>query len=62
MPRSRTSQEAHIGSDEAGKGDYFGPLVVAAVYADEVALEQLPQAGVKDSKRVSRTRCGHKIV
>ncbi len=45
----------HIGTDEAGKGDYFGPLVVAGVYADEVALERLPQAGVKDSKRVSST-------
>ena len=53
MPKSRTSQEVHIGSDEAGKGDYFGPLVVAAAYVDEVALERLPQAGVKDSKRVS---------
>lgn len=43
----------HIGSDEAGKGDYFGPLVVAAVFADELALARLPQAGVKDSKRVT---------
>jgi len=43
----------HIGSDEAGKGDYFGPLVVAAAYADAVALIRLPQAGVKDSKRVT---------
>jgi ribonuclease HIII len=49
-------QQPHIGSDEAGKGDYFGPLVVAAVYADEVALERLPQAGVKDSKRISGER------
>jgi len=49
-------QQPHIGSDEAGKGDYFGPLAVAAVYADEVALERLPQAGVKDSKRVSSER------
>jgi ribonuclease HIII len=49
-------QHPHIGSDEAGKGDYFGPLAVAAVYADEAALERLPQAGVKDSKRVSSER------
>lgn len=53
MSEAATSQGPHIGSDEAGKGDYFGPLVVAAVYADEVALERLPEAGVKDSKRVS---------
>jgi ribonuclease HIII len=29
------------GSDEAGKGDYFGPLVVAAVRADGDMLERL---------------------
>jgi len=45
--------QPHIGTDEAGKGDYFGPLVVAAAYADELALLRLPQAGIKDSKRVS---------
>jgi ribonuclease HIII len=43
----------HIGTDEAGKGDYFGPLVVAAAFADEVALARLPQAGIQDSKRVT---------
>ncbi|MFB3880699.1 MAG: ribonuclease HIII [Armatimonadota bacterium] len=56
MPTLTLQRQPHIGSDEAGKGDYFGPLVVAAVYADEVALERLPQAGVKDSKRVSSDR------
>jgi ribonuclease HIII len=43
----------HIGTDEAGKGDYFGPLVVAAAYADEVALARLPEAGVRDAKTMS---------
>jgi len=43
----------HIGTDEAGKGDYFGALVIAGVYADEVALERLPQAGVRDAKTIS---------
>jgi ribonuclease HIII len=46
----------HIGSDEAGKGDYFGPLVVAAAYADELALARLPEAGIRDSKRISSVR------
>lgn len=45
--------QPHIGTDEAGKGDYFGPLVVAAAYADEVALARLPEAGVRDAKRVA---------
>lgn len=43
----------HAGSDEAGKGDYFGPLVVAAAFADARALARLPQAGVRDAKRLS---------
>lgn len=39
-----------IGSDESGKGDYFGALVVAAVYADEEAYRELEKLGVRDSK------------
>ncbi len=41
-----------IGSDECGKGDYFGALVVAA-FAMEDSLEgQLRELGVADSKRI----------
>jgi ribonuclease HIII len=40
----------HIGTDEAGKGDFFGPLVSAAVYVDSRLASQLLAAGVKDSK------------
>lgn len=39
-----------IGVDEAGKGDYFGYLVVAAVYVDDAAESRLKDLGVKDSK------------
>ena len=39
-----------IGVDESGKGDYFGPLVVSAVYVDEKKSEILKILGVKDSK------------
>ncbi len=45
--------ESHIGVDESGKGDFFGPLVTAGVYADETAIETLVAAGVKDSKTVT---------
>jgi ribonuclease HIII len=45
-----------IGSDEAGKGDYFGPLVVAAVYAEPAAAAELSAMGVADSKRLSDLR------
>lgn len=42
----------HIGSDESGKGDFFGPLVVAAVLVDETNIEVLKKAGIKDCKKV----------
>ena len=42
-----------IGSDEAGKGDYFGPLVVAGVLMDNQIGESLHKLGVKDSKKLS---------
>jgi len=42
-----------IGSDESGKGDYFGPLVVAGVVVDDTIVPLLVELGVKDSKRLS---------
>ena len=47
---------AWIGTDEAGKGDYFGPLVVAAVYVDGGFLENLSDLGVADGKTLSNRR------
>ena len=41
-----------IGTDEAGKGDYFGPLSVAGVYVDENAARLLLRENVGDSKRL----------
>lgn len=41
-----------IGTDESGKGDYFGPLVIAGVYADENIKRQLRSLGVDDSKKI----------
>jgi ribonuclease HIII len=42
-----------IGTDEAGKGDYFGPLVSAAVYVDDSIASHLQHLGVRDSKKLS---------
>jgi ribonuclease HIII len=42
-----------IGVDEAGKGDFFGPLVVAGVCAGEERLDALIKLGVRDSKSMS---------
>ena len=45
--------EPHFGIDESGKGDFFGPLVIAGVYTDAVIARHLIDAGVMDSKRVT---------
>jgi len=45
-------QEPHIGTDEAGKGDFFGPLVTAGVYVDARSAEILRVLGVRDSKTI----------
>jgi len=44
--------ESHAGLDESGKGDFFGPVVVATVIADKPAIDAWRKAGVVDSKRV----------
>src|SRR2546423_4962433 len=47
-----SENEPHIGTDEAGKGDFFGPLVTAGVYVDEKMAKLLRALGVRDSKLV----------
>ena len=44
--------EPHFGVDESGKGDFFGPLVIAGVYVDRGIARKLLDAGVQDSKRI----------
>ena len=43
-----------IGSDEVGKGDFFGPLVVCAVYVEK--SEQMEDLNARDSKTISDSR------
>jgi ribonuclease HIII len=45
-----------IGIDESGKGDYFGPLVVAGVYLEPDQVPDLLLLGIKDSKQLSDRR------
>jgi len=54
--RREQSDEPWIGTDESGKGDFFGPLVSAAVYADARQAETLAELGVADSKKLSDKR------
>src|SRR5436189_3501064 len=44
--------EPHFGVDESGKGDFFGPLVIAGVYVDRGIARKLLDVGVQDSKRI----------
>ena len=45
-----------IGIDESGKGDYFGPLVIAAVLVTPADEPDLRLMQVRDSKRISDGR------
>jgi len=45
-----------IGIDESGKGDYFGPLVIAAVFVDATTQSELTLMNVRDSKKISDGR------
>ncbi len=62
-----------IGIDESGKGDYFGPLCIAAVHVDLQTKIALKKLGVMDSKDLSdsfieelvpeiKARCAHSII
>jgi ribonuclease HIII len=45
--------QPHLGIDESGKGDFFGPLVIAGVFVDGDLPHQLLDLGVKDSKMIT---------
>ncbi len=47
----------HIGTDESGKGDYFGPMVIAGIWLDKSTKAKLEALGIKDSKLLSDKRC-----
>jgi len=52
-PETTLDIHPHIGVDEAGKGDVFGPLCVAALYADSDQISALIKMGIRDSKRLT---------
>ncbi|MFO0701670.1 MAG: ribonuclease HIII [Nitrospira sp.] len=72
---TQPSQSAveRIGIDESGKGDYFGPLVIAAVFVDTTTQRELRLMEVRDSKKISdgrvlemapdiKTICPHSVI
>lgn len=51
-PPSSVLQGNHIGSDESGTGDYFGPVTTAAVYVTKDQINLLKELGIQDSKAI----------
>lgn len=51
-----TFEASLIGTDESGKGDYFGPLVIAGVHADAENKKRLKEIGAADSKTLTDSR------
>jgi len=47
------SVEFHAGSDESGKGDYFGPLVVCCAHVDPDLAVKMREIGVRDCKQMT---------
>jgi len=45
--------DEYIGTDETGKGDFFGPLVVAGFYVNKDSQIFLADLGVRDSKELT---------
>lgn len=43
----------HFGIDESGKGDFFGPLVIAGCYTNRDIAHSFMEAGIQDSKRIT---------
>lgn len=71
--QKQLDETPRIGVDEAGKGDFFGPLCVAGVFAEGEQIQRLHEIGVKDSKNMAdakvlklaahiRKECAHHIV
>ncbi|MBQ9694492.1 MAG: ribonuclease HIII [Kiritimatiellae bacterium] len=46
----------HMGTDESGKGDIFGPLITVAVFIDETTGRQLADLGIRDSKTIADSK------
>ena len=53
--------QPHLGIDESGKGDFFGPLVIAGVFVDGNLPRRLLDLGVKDSKLITSDKKAHEM-
>lgn len=51
----------HMGVDESGKGDFFGPLVIAAAYVDAAIAKDLKALNVRDSKTITTDKAAQDL-
>ena len=51
----------HMGVDESGKGDFFGPLVIAAAYVDAAIAKDLKAMNVRDSKTITTDKAAQDL-
>lgn len=51
----------HMGVDESGKGDFFGPLVIASAYVDEAIARDLKAMNVRDSKTITTDKAAQDL-
>lgn len=52
----KSIRKSYIGSDETGKGEWYGPLVVAGTCLEQDQISELRKLGVRDSKTLSPSR------
>jgi ribonuclease HIII len=53
---TRKGTKYYIGSDETGKGEWYGPLVVVGTLMSTDQIKELRKLGVKDSKLLTLTQ------
>jgi len=51
-PPKTVFKNSHIGSDESGTGDYFGPITTCAMFVKKEQIQQLKELGIQDSKLI----------
>jgi len=49
-----TGYDYYLGSDETGKGEWYGPLVACCVALESKMLKELRMLGVRDSKSIPK--------
>ena len=59
--RNPDSVAPHMGIDESGKGDFFGPMVIAGAYFDASLAARFQELNVRDSKTISSDRVAEQL-